>query len=74
MVDQQLLDYDEFLAEIKDWMLHAQDLIKGNYDQHHQELEFAEVDWVWLRLHPRMVATLTNKARGKLALKFYGPF
>jgi hypothetical protein len=35
MVDQQLLDCDEFLAEIKDRMLHVQDLIKGNYDQHH---------------------------------------
>jgi hypothetical protein len=31
-VDQQLLDCDKFLAEIKDWLQHAQDLMKGNYD------------------------------------------
>jgi hypothetical protein len=29
---------------------------------------------VWLRLHHHLVATLTNKARGNLVPKFYGPF
>jgi hypothetical protein len=51
-VDQQLLDYDEFLAEINDRLQPVQDLIKGNYDQHHQELKFAEGDWIWLHLPP----------------------
>jgi hypothetical protein len=37
-------------------------------------LAFAEGDWVWLRLHHCLAATLTDKARGKLAPKFYGPF
>jgi hypothetical protein len=68
-MDEQLL---EFLAEIKDRLQHAQDLMKGTYDQHHRELEFAEGDWVWLRLHHRLAATLTDKARGKLTPKFYG--
>jgi hypothetical protein len=31
-------------------------------------------DWVWLRLHHRIAATLTDKAKGKLAPKFYGSF
>jgi hypothetical protein len=48
--------------------------MKGNYDQHHRELEFVESDWVWMRLHHRLAATLTNKARGKLAPKFYVSF
>jgi hypothetical protein len=74
VVAQQLLDCDKFLAEIKDRLQHAQDLMKVNYDQHHRELEFAEGDWVWLRLHHRLAATLTDKARGKLAPMFYGPF
>jgi hypothetical protein len=30
--------------------------------------------WVWLRLHHRIAATLTNKAKEKLAPKYYGPF
>jgi hypothetical protein len=60
-VDQQLLDRDEFLAKIKDRLQHAQDLMKGNYDQHHQEAEFTEGDWVWLCLHHRLAAKLTDK-------------
>jgi hypothetical protein len=73
-VDQQLVERDGFLVEIKDRLHHVQELMKGNYDQHHCELTFEEGDWVWLRLHHRLAATLTNKARGKLAPKFYGPF
>jgi hypothetical protein len=34
-VDQQCLDRDEFLEEIKDRLQHAQDLMKGHYDQYH---------------------------------------
>jgi hypothetical protein len=30
--------------------------------------------WIWLRLHHRLAATLTDKAQGKLAPKFYGLF
>ena len=37
---KQLVDRDEFLLEIKDRLLHAQEMMKGNYDQHHRELEF----------------------------------
>jgi DnaJ-domain-containing protein 1 len=40
-VDQQLMDHDEFLVQIKDQLQHAHDLMKGTYDQHHQEFEFA---------------------------------
>jgi hypothetical protein len=38
------------------------------------ELAFAEGNWVWLRLHHRLAATLIDKAWGKLAPKFYGLF
>jgi hypothetical protein len=48
--------------------------MKGNYDQHHHELEFQEVNWVWLRLHHRLSASLTSRATSKLASKFYGSF
>jgi hypothetical protein len=47
--------------------------MKGTYDQHHRELEFAG-DWVWLCLHHRLAATPTDKARGKFIPKFYMPF
>jgi hypothetical protein len=73
-VDKQLVARDEFLAEIKERLLHAQEVMKGNYDAHHRQVEFQVGDWVWLRLHHRIAATLTDKAKGKLAPKFYGPF
>jgi hypothetical protein len=73
-VDQQLVDRDEFLGEIKNRLLHAQELMKGTYDHNQRELEFKEGDWVWLRLHHRIAATRTDKSWGKLAPKFYGPF
>jgi hypothetical protein len=73
-MDKQLVARDEFLAEIKERLLHAQEVMKGNYDAHHRQVEFQVGDWVWLRLHHHIAATLTEKAKGKLALKFYGPF
>jgi hypothetical protein len=69
-VDKQLVARDEFLAEIKERLLHVQEVMKGNYDAHHRQVG----DWVWLCLHHRIAATLTDKAKGRLALKFYGPF
>jgi hypothetical protein len=72
--EQQLLERDEFLLEIKEMLLHAHVMMKGNYDKHHREVVFQVGDWVWLCLHHRLAATLTDQARGKLAPKFYGPF
>jgi hypothetical protein len=73
-VDKQLVARDEFLVEIKERLLHAQEVMKGNYDAHHRQVEFQVGDWVWLHLHHLIAATLTGKAKGKLAPKFYGPF
>jgi hypothetical protein len=73
-VEQQLLEREEFLLEIKERLLHAQVMIKGNYDKHHHEVDFQVGDWVWLCLYHRLAATLTDQAHGKLAPKFYGPF
>jgi hypothetical protein len=70
-VDKQLVARDEFLAEIKERLLHAQAVMKGNYDAHHRQVEF-QGDWVWLRLHHRIAATLTDKAKDKLAPNFMG--
>jgi hypothetical protein len=73
-VDKQLVARDEFLAEIKERLLHAQEVMKENYDAHHRQVKFQVDDWVWLRFHHRIATTLTDKAKGKLVPKFYGPF
>ena len=31
-------------------------------------------DWVWLRLHQRLAASIIDKSAGKLAPRFYGPY
>jgi hypothetical protein len=62
-VDKQLVARDKFLAEIKERLLHAQEVMKGNYDAHHCQVEFQVGDWVWLRLHHRIAATLTDKVK-----------
>jgi hypothetical protein len=48
--------------------------MKGQYDRGHRPLEFAVGDWVWLRLHRRLAASLTSGAAGKLAPRFYGSY
>jgi hypothetical protein len=37
-VEQQLLERDEFLLEIKEMLLHAHVMMKGNYDKHHRKV------------------------------------
>jgi len=39
-VDRQLMDRDEFLVDIRDRLLHAQDLMRAQHDRHHREVEF----------------------------------
>jgi hypothetical protein len=73
-VHRQLTERDEFLADFRDWLEHAQQHYKAQYDTKHREVVFQEGDWVWLRLLHRPVASMDIRGRGKLGSKFYGPF
>jgi len=73
-VDKQLQQRDAFLAEIRERLLQAQDYMKASHDKAHREVVFAADDWVWLRLHQRSAAGITDGSKGKLAPRFYGPF
>jgi hypothetical protein len=73
-VDRQLQDRDEFLVDIYDRLLHAQEVMREEYNRKHCDVEFAVGNWVWLRLHQLLAAAITDKSAGKLAPKFYGPF
>jgi len=57
-VEQQMLEMDEFLAEIKDRLEQAQQYSKQQYDKKHRELSFEVGQWVWLRLLHRPMASL----------------
>jgi hypothetical protein len=73
-LDQQLQDRETFLAQIRDRLLHAQQLMKGQHDAKHRFVAFAVGDWVLLRLHQRLAAAITDKSARKLAPRYYGPF
>lgn len=73
-VDRQLLERDEFLVEIREHLLQAQDSMKTQYDLTHRAIEFAVGTWVWLRLHHRAAVSLGRSAMGKLSPCFFGPY
>ena len=73
-LDKQLQQRDEFLAEIRERLLQAQDYMKTTYDKAHREVEFAVGEWAWLRLHNRHAAGITSGGNQKLAPRYYGPF
>jgi hypothetical protein len=60
------MDRDAFLVDIKDWLLHTQDLMRAQHDRHHWHVEFQVGQWVWLRLHQRLAASIADKSAGKL--------
>lgn len=73
-VDQALIERDEFLGEIRECLLQAQDYSKLYYDDKHRELAFQVGDWAWVRLLHRQAASLPGFRRGKLAPKYYGSY
>jgi len=68
-----LRDRDEFLKEIRERLLLAQDVMKASHDKKRRDLEFSVGDWVWLRLHHRTAVGITSSI-SKLAPRFYGTF
>jgi hypothetical protein len=48
--------------------------MKQHYDAGHHDISFEVGEWVWLRLHHRQAAAITDETAEKLAPKFYGPF
>jgi hypothetical protein len=73
-LDRQLMGRDAFLEEIRERLLHSQDAMKRQYDAGHRFVEFQVGDWVWLRLHQRLANAITDKAAGKLAPRYCGPY
>ena len=72
-VEQHLRDRDEFLIEIRERLLLAQDVMKNNHDLKRRLIEFMVGEWVWLRLHHRTAVGITSTS-SKLAPRFSSPF
>jgi len=54
--------------------MHAQEIMKTQYDGKHCYVKFVVGDWVWLHLHQRLAAAITNKLAGMFTPRFYRPF
>jgi len=48
--------------------------MKQYYDKGHRDVVLQVGDWAWLRLHHRSAAGITDRAAGKLAPRYYGPY
>lgn len=70
-MDVLLRDCDEFLVEVRECLLQAQQYAKRYYNSHHRELEFVVGDWVWLH---RSTHSLDSRPKGKLGPRYAGPF
>ena len=72
--DALLRSRDEVLAEVHQRLVQAQQISKKYYNATHREMEFKTGDWVWLRLLHRTTKSLDPHAKGKLGLRYAGPF
>lgn len=67
VVEQQMMERDEFLVEVCDRLEQAQQHAKLQYDKSHRLVEFQVHDWVLLRLLHRPTTSLVDtRGRGKL--------
>lgn len=73
-IDQQLRDRDAFLADIRDCLLLAQDVMKEHHGHKWRHVEYSVGDWVLLRLHQRSAVGITSASPSKLAPRFFGPY
>ena len=73
-VDVQLRTRQQLLALLKQNLVAAQERMKVNADKHRIEREFAEGDWIYLRLMPYKQKSLKQKHLGKLSPRYYGAF
>ena len=73
-VAQSMVERDEFLEDVKDRLQQAQQHAKNIYDKSHREVGFNVGDYVWVRLRQRPIASISDKPKGKLSPRFFGPY
>ena len=74
VVEDELLQRDLVLTDLKENIKVAQERMKRSYDSKHCEIFFEVGNWVYLRLRPYRQVFVAMRRNAKLSPRFYGPF
>ncbi|KAH0682484.1 hypothetical protein KY289_020236 [Solanum tuberosum] len=73
-VNQQLIDHNTILDELKANLTHAQAQMKVYANAKHREVVFQPCDLVYLRMQHFKLRSLAKKVNQKLSPRYYGPY
>ncbi|KAL4567338.1 hypothetical protein LXL04_022921 [Taraxacum kok-saghyz] len=73
-LEEQLIERDANLDELKFQLIKAQHRMKQMEDKHRKEVQFQVGDKVYLKLQPYRQKSLATRRFEKLAPRYYGPY
>jgi len=75
VVEDHIKNKQQVLQLLNDNLTLAQNIMKQQADQHHNEISFDVGEWVFLQLQPYKQMSLKQaKKDNKLSPKYYGPY
>ena len=74
VVQQDLIERDEALRQLKSHLLRAHDRMRAQANKHRKERYFVVGDFIFLKLKQNRQHFVMNRVNPKLSAKYYGPF
>ena len=73
VVQQDLIERDEALRQLKSHLLRAHDRMRAQANKHRKERYFVVGDFIFLKLKQNIQHFVMNRVNPKLSAKYYGP-